>query len=111
MSVLYTPHSYTRQVVSEVDDNEMPTLVLVLPDKVKVRVSTITLRDRSFEGADGHKWSEWYLREDLQWIIHTAPTSHTPLLESIQMLKRTVWFPGMEEAMRRHIDACAMSLS
>ena len=26
------------------------------------------------------------------------------------MLKRTVWFPGMEEAMRRHIDACAMCL-
>ena len=90
VTVFYTPYSCTRDVVSEVDDNEMPTLVLVLPDKMKVRVNTVTLEDHNFEGADGHKWSEWYLREDLQWIIHTALTPHTPLLESIQMLKRTV---------------------
>ena len=78
--VLYTPYSCTRDVISEVDDNEMPTLVLVLHDKMKVRVSTITPKDHNFEGADGHKWFEWNLHEDLQWIIHTAPTPHTPLL-------------------------------
>ena len=110
VTVLFTPYTCTREVVSEIGDNEMPTLVLVLPDKVKVRVSTVTVEDHSFEGVEGHKWSQWYLREDLQWIIHTAPTPHTPLIESIQMLKRTVWFAGLEDAMRRHIDACAMCL-
>ena len=109
IQVLYTPSSMVTQL--DAATLEYPDLVLVIPDKTKVRISHVTTEDFPWQPDHADRdWANWYMREDLIWIAHNNTTPHAPLGTTVNTVKEQAWWPGIEEQCRAHIDQCPICL-
>ena len=105
--VLYTPATATRDVAME--DTGPPDLLLMVPDNALVRMSEVSLVDYPYQPAEAeHDYAKWCLREDIIWLAHNTTTPHATLNTTIAKVKEQVWFKGIEEACKSHVDTCAI---
>ena len=108
--VLYTPATATRDVAME--DTGPPDLLLMVPDNARVRMSEVSLVDYPYQPAKAeHDYAKWCLREDIIWLAHNTTTPHATLNTTIAKVKEQVWFKGVEEACKSHVDTCAICLA
>jgi hypothetical protein len=107
--VLYT-YSYCLRSMDGGESPTNPPLVLVIPDKVKARISHVTVSDQPFE-TGSEEWEKWYLRQDMIWVAHNASTPHATLTQTLANTKSECWWPGIEESIRKYYDACTMCLA
>ena len=108
--VLYTPATATRDVAME--DTGPPDLLLIVPDNAEVRMSEVSLTEYPFTPTKADcDYAKWCLREDIIWLAHNTSTPHATLNATIARVKEQVWFKGLEEACRKHVDTCAICLA
>jgi hypothetical protein len=110
-TVLYTPCTATKTV--DGSHQGQPDLVLVVPDKCKVRLSGVSLDDFPWQPSRGGcDWARWYMREDLVWLAHNGATTgaHATLTATIAAVKAQVWWHGLEDDCRKFVDLCSQCL-
>ena len=96
-------------VVHKYPDNGDPAdltrhLVTVLPRGAAVQLTTTT--PVSAVVGDGHHYADHDLRRDV--LIHCHDNAnHTSHATTSQHVRALVWFPGMRQYVKYHVDSCA----
>ena len=116
IEVLLTIGSAQKVIWADDDISLDPTnisqkLVMVIPDKAQVKITTLTMSNESGEcdRTDDPAWIQDGLRQQLLLLHHEA-AKHTKPTSMLINLRNQVWWPGMPEQCKKHYLTCSICM-